>query len=72
VDVVVNVPEGSNREEELTTGYSMRRSAVDFDVPLVTNIKCAVLLVESLAKHKGVKVRWVVYGAVVLIAVSAC
>jgi hypothetical protein len=34
----------------------MRRSAVDFGVPLVTNIKCAVMLVEALARHKGIKV----------------
>ncbi len=35
----------------------MRRSAVDFGVPLVTNIKCAVMLVEALARHKGIKVQ---------------
>lgn len=35
----------------------MRRSAVDFGVPLVTNIKCAQMLVEALARHKGIKVQ---------------
>jgi hypothetical protein len=57
VDVVINIPEGTKREEEITIGYNMRRSAVDFGIPLVTNIKCAVLLVEALEKHKGVSVK---------------
>ena len=35
----------------------MRRSAVDFGVPLLTNIKCAILLIEALAKHKAIKCR---------------
>lgn len=57
VDVVINVPEGTKKDEEVTIGYAMRRSAVDFGVPLVTNIKCANLLVEALARHKGIKVQ---------------
>jgi carbamoyl-phosphate synthase/aspartate carbamoyltransferase len=57
IDMVLNVPEGTRKEEEITIGYSMRRLAVDFGVPLVTNIKCAVLLVEALSKHRSIKIR---------------
>lgn len=57
VEIVINIPEGTKKEDEITVGYSMRRSAVDFGVPLVTNIKCAILLVEALAKHKGIQVK---------------
>jgi len=57
VDMVFNIPEGTKKEDEITVGYSMRRTAVDFGIPLVTNIKCAILLVEALAKHKGISVK---------------
>eukprot|EP01132_Coremiostelium_polycephalum_P007604 gene7604-9349_t len=37
----------------MSKGYSLRRVAVDFQVPLITNIKCAKLFVDSLAYMKG-------------------
>jgi len=39
VDLVVNIPEGSTRREEVTSGYLIRRAAVDFGAGLLTNIK---------------------------------
>ena len=39
VDLVVNIPEGSTRREEVTSGYLIRRAAVDFGASLLTNIK---------------------------------
>lgn len=39
VALVVNIAEGTHQAEELTAGYLMRRAAVDFGVPLITNIK---------------------------------
>ena len=39
VDLVINIPEGSNRGEEVTSGYLMRRAAVDFGISLITNVK---------------------------------
>lgn len=39
VDLVVNIPEGSTRTDEITAGYLMRRTAVDFGCSLLTNIK---------------------------------
>jgi carbamoyl-phosphate synthase large subunit len=39
VDLVINIPEGSTRTDEVTSGYLMRRTAVDFGCSLLTNIK---------------------------------
>jgi len=50
IDMVINVPEGTNRKDDITAGYMMRRAAVDFGASLITNIKCAVMLAEALAE----------------------
>lgn len=39
VDLVINIPEGTTRRDEVTAGYLMRRAAVDFGASLLTNIK---------------------------------
>jgi carbamoyl-phosphate synthase/aspartate carbamoyltransferase len=39
IDLVINIPEGSIRSDEVTSGYLMRRAAVDFGTSLLTNIK---------------------------------
>lgn len=39
IDLVINIPEGSTRGDEVTSGYLMRRAAVDFGTSLLTNIK---------------------------------
>jgi carbamoyl-phosphate synthase/aspartate carbamoyltransferase len=44
--MVVNVSEGSTRREEVTSGYLLRRTVVDFGVSLVTDVKCAIKLAE--------------------------
>lgn len=51
IDMVINVSEGSTRRDEMTAGYIIRRAAVDFGVSLVTNVKCAIELVECM--HRG-------------------
>lgn len=43
VDLVINIPEGTTRRDEVTSGYLIRRAAVDFGVGLLTNIKCVYL-----------------------------
>ncbi len=47
IDLVVNIPK-DYQELELTNDYMIRRTAVDFGVPLVTNLQLAKRLVESL------------------------
>jgi carbamoyl-phosphate synthase large subunit len=49
VDLVINIPR-SSEEEELTNGYMIRRAAVDYNVPLVTNRQFALRLAESLSR----------------------
>jgi carbamoyl-phosphate synthase large subunit len=55
LDLVINEPETGDKEST-TDGYRIRRAAVDFGVPLITNSKCAVMLsiaLEKLAQKGG-------------------
>lgn len=49
-DLVINLPMrngGARRVSSfMTQGYKTRRMAVDYSVPLITDVKCAKLLVE--------------------------
>ncbi|XP_067125336.1 multifunctional protein CAD [Centruroides vittatus] len=51
-DLVINLPmhgSGARRVSSfITQGYRTRRMAVDYAVPLITDVKCAKLLVEAL------------------------
>lgn len=50
VDLVINIPKNF-QETELTNDYYIRRKAVDFGIPLLTNIQLANRLAEALS-HK--------------------
>lgn len=39
IDLVINIPEGTTRRDEVSSGYLIRRAAVDYGVGLLTNIK---------------------------------
>ncbi len=41
IDLVINIADGSTKSgvDEITSGYLMRRTTVDFGVSLITNIK---------------------------------
>ena len=49
-DLVINLPlrnNGTHRASSFVTqGYKTRRMAVDYSVPLITDVKCAKLFVE--------------------------
>jgi carbamoyl-phosphate synthase large subunit len=49
IDVVVNIPK-NYQEDELTNDYIIRRQAVDFGVPLITNVQLAQRFAEALAR----------------------
>ena len=51
--MVINVPEGSNKEGAVSNGYMIRRTTVDFGISLLTNIKVAKLFVEAFAKKNA-------------------
>jgi carbamoyl-phosphate synthase large subunit len=55
IDLVINVPmanRDSSLSDILTDGYIIRRQAVEFNVPVITNLQLASALVEVL-KHKS-------------------
>ncbi|MDR0555313.1 MAG: carbamoyl-phosphate synthase large subunit [Treponema sp.] len=47
LDMIINIPK-NNRETELKNDYLIRRMAVDFDIPLFTNIKVARQFIDAL------------------------
>jgi carbamoyl-phosphate synthase large subunit len=47
IDLVVNIPKNIEKEE-LDNDYLIRRKAVDFDIPLITNLQLAKRFVESM------------------------
>ena len=46
VDLVVNIPKNYSRKE-LSNGYKMRRAAIDFNVPLITNSRLATAYIRA-------------------------
>ncbi|MDR0390095.1 MAG: carbamoyl-phosphate synthase (glutamine-hydrolyzing) large subunit [Spirochaetaceae bacterium] len=64
VDLVINIPK-NNRETELKNDYIIRRMAIDFDIPLFTNIRVAKQFIDALAyeRDKGLEIKaWEDYG----------
>ncbi|AFN74573.1 carbamoyl-phosphate synthase, large subunit [Melioribacter roseus P3M-2] len=47
IDLVINIPKNF-QEEELTNDYLIRRTAVDYKIPLITNRQLAMRLAEAL------------------------
>lgn len=50
IDLVINIPKNYSREE-ITDGYLLRRKAIDYNVPLLTNIQVAEVIVEALERY---------------------
>lgn len=46
VELVVNIPKNYTRKE-LSNGYMMRRAAIDFNVPLITNSRLATAYIKA-------------------------
>ncbi len=51
IDMVINIPK-NYQEEELTNDYLIRRTAVNFAVPLITNLQLAQRFVEAITKKQ--------------------
>lgn len=51
IDLVINIPKNIEKEE-LDNDYIIRRKAVDFDVPLITNLQLAKRFVEAIQRTK--------------------
>jgi len=51
LDLIINIPK-NYQEDELTNDYIIRRRAVDFGIPLITNIQLAQRFVEAMSAKK--------------------
>jgi carbamoyl-phosphate synthase large subunit len=49
LDLVINIPKNLTKEE-LSNGYTIRRSAIDFNIPLITNARLASAFIYSFCK----------------------
>ena len=55
IHLVINVPMGRKKKsmsDVLTEGYIIRRQAVEFNVPVITNLELALALVKVLKKRE--------------------
>jgi len=53
IDLYINLPSNNRFRRPasyMSSGYRTRRLAVDYSIPLVTNVKCAKLLIEALSR----------------------
>ncbi len=60
IDLVINVPVANRQttySDILTDGYIIRRQAVEFNVPVITNLQLAEALVEVLKKNNQKSIR---------------
>lgn len=59
IDLYINLPSANRFRRPasyISKGYTTRRMAVDYSVPLVTNVKCAKLLIEAISRHLTLEV----------------
>ena len=49
IDLVVNIPKNLTHNE-LANGYKIRRDAIDFNVPLITNARLAGAFIRAFCK----------------------
>jgi len=64
IDLYINLP-SSNRYRRpanyMSSGYRTRRMAIDYQTPLVTNIKNAKMLIEAMSRHYDLEISNVDY-----------
>ncbi len=51
IDLVLNIPKTYARDE-ITDGYLIRRKAIDYNIPLITNLQVAEVIVHALQLYK--------------------
>ena len=49
LDLIINIPK-SIEEEDLTNDYIVRRKAVDFNIPLITNLQIAERFIDAISQ----------------------
>lgn len=55
VDIVINIPSSSSRITRVsaTDGYAIRRKAVDYGIPLVTNLQVAINIADVISRFSA-------------------
>ncbi len=51
IDLVINIPKNYTKRE-LKNGYKIRRNAIDFNVPLITNARVASAFIYAISKYE--------------------
>ncbi|MBE0652077.1 MAG: carbamoyl-phosphate synthase (glutamine-hydrolyzing) large subunit [Bacteroidales bacterium] len=51
IDLVINIPKNLT-SEELNNDYNIRRAAIDFNVPLITNARLASAFIYAISRYK--------------------
>ncbi|KAL2316251.1 Protein ura1 [Schizosaccharomyces pombe] len=54
IDMYINLPSNNRYRRPanyISSGYKSRRLAIDYSVPLVTNVKCAKLMIEAICRN---------------------
>jgi len=51
IELLINIPKNMYSHNNDTNGYQMRRTCLDRNIPVITNIKCAKLFVSSLVEY---------------------
>ncbi|MFC1647409.1 carbamoyl-phosphate synthase (glutamine-hydrolyzing) large subunit [Patescibacteria group bacterium] len=51
LDFVIDIPKNYTRQE-ITDGYRIRRTAIDMNIPLITNLQISKMLIEAMARYK--------------------
>ncbi|MBR9699871.1 carbamoyl-phosphate synthase (glutamine-hydrolyzing) large subunit [Candidatus Woesearchaeota archaeon] len=51
IDLVINIPKNFEREE-VTNDYYIRRTAVDYNTPLITNTQVAKLFIQAISQYQ--------------------
>jgi carbamoyl-phosphate synthase large subunit len=49
LDLVINIPKNLSNQE-LSNGYTIRRSAIDFNIPLITNARLASAFINAFCR----------------------
>jgi carbamoyl-phosphate synthase large subunit/carbamoyl-phosphate synthase small subunit len=50
LDIVINIP-NLDRQEDMTDGFKIRRTSIDCNIPLISNLQQAIMIVESFKEH---------------------
>jgi carbamoyl-phosphate synthase large subunit len=50
IDLVINIPKNLSKDE-LNNDYTIRRSAIDFNIPLITNARLASAFIYAISKY---------------------